>query len=210
MILGRLGRPGPIRGGGPARGVTYLELMVALGVMAILATVILPTGMKLGRRAKEQELKRALVKIRAAIDEYHQDWELGYIESDHDHGWPSSLEELTEEKEFYGPAPGQGAAAPAGGSGGAAGGFSQPNQLPGAGGGLPTAQSVEPRPKVYLRRIPKDPFNEDDDEWDVSGWRARSYDDDLDSSSWDGSGVYDVYSSADWLAIDGRSRYEEW
>ena len=64
--------------------------------------------------------------------------------------------------------------------------------------------------KIYLRRIPKDPFNAYDDEWDVSGWRARCYDDEPDSSSWCGEGVYDVYSSSDLESLDRRSTYEEW
>lgn len=204
MRAGVTGRPGHVRGTG-LRGITYLELMIALGVMAVLATLALPTGLSMRRRAQEAELKQSLHRIRSAIDEYHQDWELGYIESDSDHGWPETLETLTEEVEYHGPLPGQTPAAqPA--AGGAANPFANTNA------GLPTANasSGDPIPKVYLRRIPKDPFNRYDDEWDTSGWRARSYDDDYDSTSWGGDGVYDVYSSAEWLALDGRSRYSEW
>lgn len=209
-MIRRPRRPGPLRGLRPPAGVTYVELMLAVLVMGLLASVAVPTGMKLNRRAKEAQLERALAKIRAAIDEYHQDWELGYIESDHEHGWPATLQELTEEIEYHGPVPGQqsGAQGQAGQPGRPLGGRPLAGGPP--GGGLPAAQDAEPRPKVYLRRIPQDPFNDDGDEWDVSGWRARSYEDDPDSRSWDGSGVYDVYSSADWLALDGRSRYEEW
>ena len=203
------GRHGPLRRR-KAEGITYIELMVAMLVMAVLATLALPTGLKLRRGAQEKELKAALIRIRAAIDEYHQDWERGYIESESDHGWPETLEQLTEETEYHGPPPGGGAAAAPTGPGGSA--FS-PGRPPGPVGGLPGTggpTQVEPRPKVYLRRIPTDPFNKHDREWDVSGWRARSYEDEPDSSSWGGEGVYDVYSGADWLSLDGRSRYEEW
>lgn len=206
MRLADLGRPGRLRGGAASSGVTYIELMIAVAVMAILATLILPTGMRMRRRAQEAELKRALERIRDAIDEYHRDWELGYIESDSEHGWPESLEELTEEITFHGPPPGQQQQDQSAGLGG----LGQPI----GGGPLPGAQgqgSTEPWPKIYLRAIPQDPFNRwDDEEWDTGGWKARSYDDDFDATSWGGDGVYDVYSSSDKLAIDGLSRYSEW
>jgi general secretion pathway protein G len=195
-------RPGLLRGSA-SFGITYVELMIALGVMAVLATLALPTGMRVHRRAQEAELKRALHAIRSAIDEYHQDWELGYIESDSDHGWPETLETLTEEVEYWGPLPGQDAGS-TGSTGGTADPFANRNRS------LTDSQGSEPFPKVYLRRIPKDPFNSYDDEWDGSGWRALSYDDEPDSSSWGGDGVYDVYSGSDWPALDGLSRYPEW
>ena len=203
MTLGVTGRPGPLRGRG-ILGITYVELMIAMGVMMVLATLALPTGLRLRRRAQEAELQQALHRIRSAIDEYHQDWELGYIESDSDHGWPETLETLTEEVEYHGPLPGQAPAGqtPAPGSNPFA---NTNNGLPRAGAG-----AGEPIPKVYLRRIPQDPFNKHQDEWDTGGWMARSYDDDFDSTSWGGDGVYDVYSAAEWLALDGLSRYSEW
>ena len=56
----------------------------------------------------------------------------------------------------------------------------------------------------FLRRIPIDPFTGEDD------WEKRSYQDDWDSSSWGGENVYDVYSASDVLALDGKTRYNEW
>jgi general secretion pathway protein G len=200
------GRPGLLRGRGCA-GITYIELLVTVSVMAILATLALPTGLRIRRRAQETELELALHRIRRAIDEYHKDWELGYIESDSEHGWPETLEQLTEEIEFHGPAPGQDPSGAGAGNVPASPFTNQSNRRPSP---LAPAAEVEPRPKVYLRAIPQDPFNKYDDEWDTGGWRARSYDDEPDSSSWGGDGVYDVYSAAEWLSLDGLSRYGEW
>ena len=47
-------------------------------------------------------------------------------------------------------------------------------------------------------------------EWDVSGWKARSYKDKGDSEHWSGDNVYDVRSSSSDLALGGLTRYEEW
>jgi len=189
-------------GGLSERGVTFVELMMVVAVLAVIALLALPTGITLHRRAQEKQLAAALVEIREAIDEYHRDWEQGYIESEHEHGWPESLEELHEGKEYTGPPPGQEGALPLPSAGG-----------PQPGGGLPRARELEeeePRTKVYLREIPRDPFNVHDDEWDVSGWRARSYGDEPDDTHWGREGVYDVYSGSDYMALDGRSRYPEW
>ncbi len=52
--------------------------------------------------------------------------------------------------------------------------------------------------KKYLRRIPKDPFDQYDD-----GWGMRSYADDFDSTVWGGQDVYDVFSQSYNLGLDG-------
>jgi general secretion pathway protein G len=186
--------------------VTYVELMLTVAVLAILATVALPTAKNMARRAKEKQLQAALLKIRTAIDEYHHDWERGYIESDHEHGWPESLEELHVGVDHFSPdaAPQQNSVAGQQGS-------SRTNQRsPNAASDSSRRGQAEPVVKVYLRRLPQDPFNTDDNPWDEGGWRFRSYDDEPDSSSWGGEGLYDVYSAAEWIALDGRTRYSEW
>lgn len=58
--------------------------------------------------------------------------------------------------------------------------------------------------KKYLRRIPKDPFDRDN-----NGWGLRSYIDDADSTVWGGEDVYDVYSLSDDTALDG-TYYRDW
>jgi general secretion pathway protein G len=61
-----------------------------------------------------------------------------------------------------------------------------------------------PYPRKYLRRIPEDPFDTDDE-----GWGRRSYVDDPDSTVWGGEDVYDVYSQSDAIGLDGTP-YNTW
>jgi general secretion pathway protein G len=61
-----------------------------------------------------------------------------------------------------------------------------------------------PFKRRYLRRIPKDPF----DEYDL-GWGLRSYKDEPDARSWGGGDIYDVYSQSDRVALDGTP-YRSW
>jgi general secretion pathway protein G len=51
-------------------GMTLLELIVASGILAILATVALPTARLTIKRQREAELRRALREMRDAIDRY--------------------------------------------------------------------------------------------------------------------------------------------
>jgi general secretion pathway protein G len=177
--------------------VTYVELLLVVTVALVLSVAVLPTARTVRRRAQEKELKRALTTIREAIDEYHRDWEHGYIESDQEDGWPEDLEELNRGVEYDENRLGLPGKQPTGGSG------------PGRYGTNKGAEDFEPFDKVYLKTIPKDPFNLHDDPWDVSGWKARQYDDEHDSTSWGGESVYDVRSSSTRTALDG-TLYEEW
>jgi general secretion pathway protein G len=61
-----------------------------------------------------------------------------------------------------------------------------------------------PYKRKYLRRVPKDPFDEYDE-----GWGLRSYADDPDSTFYSGSDIYDVYSQSQGIALDG-SPYNTW
>lgn len=62
--------------------------------------------------------------------------------------------------------------------------------------------------KKYLRRIPRDPFNEDVTNAEEH-WALRSSQDDPDSTLWGGEDVFDIRSKSDRVALDG-SDYRDW
>ena len=61
-----------------------------------------------------------------------------------------------------------------------------------------------PYQRRYLRRLPKDPFDEYDE-----GWGLRSYTDEPDSTVYGGGDIYDVYSQSQRYALDG-TLYNTW
>jgi len=151
-------------------GLTLIELIIAMAILAILASVVLPLSEVTVTRSKEIELQRSLRQIRTAIDAYKADYDQA-IEKKKifvtlgDTGYPKTLENLVEGNDW---------------------------------GGLYSYK------KKYLRRIPRDPFDRNDD-----GWGLRSYTDDADTSVWGGEDVYDIYSQSDDTALNG-TYYREW
>lgn len=63
--------------------------------------------------------------------------------------------------------------------------------------------------KIYLRRIPRNPFAEDASQPPEEQWMLRSYQDEPDATIWGGQDVYDVRFETDRKAIDG-SEYRDW
>jgi general secretion pathway protein G len=152
------------------RGLTLLEMVLAMAILAVLATVIVPMAEVTATRGKELELRRSLRQIRTAIDTYKVDHDRAaeeekIITSIDETGYPESLEELVEGKDW---------------------------------GGL------YPYKRKYLRRIPKDPFDEYDE-----GWGLRAYKDEPDSTFYGGEDIYDVYSQSTRTALDG-TLYSTW
>ncbi|MGW8312604.1 MAG: type II secretion system protein [Desulfuromonadales bacterium] len=152
------------------RGLTLLEMILAMAILAVLATVVVPMAEVSAKRGKELELRRALREIRTAIDNYKEDFDRAVAEkkiitSINETGYPENLEVLVDGNDW---------------------------------GGL------YPYKRKYLRRIPKDPFDEYDE-----GWGLRSYEDDPDSTVYGGSDVYDVYSQSQGIALDGTP-YNSW
>lgn len=154
------------------RGLTLVELIIAMAILSVLASAILPVAEVTVRRGKEIELRRALREIRTAIDNYKTDYDKAIKEqtipggaSIGASGYPEELEILVTGKDWGGP---------------------------------------DKIRKKYLRRIPRDPFDEYDE-----GWGLRSYADDADSTVWGGEDVYDVYSQSTATALDGTP-YNTW
>ena len=152
------------------RGLTLLEMIIAMTILAVLATVVVPMAEVAARRGKELELRRSLREIRTAIDAYKADFvraveEKKIISAINETGYPEDLEELLVGSDW---------------------------------GGL------YPYKRKYLRRLPKDPFDEYDE-----GWGLRSYEDDPDSTFYSGGDIYDVYSQSERYALDGTI-YNTW
>lgn len=78
-------------------GVTLVELMVTLVILAVLATGIMPLSQMVYKRSKEMELKQHLRTIRRALDEYKRlsDERKIPVEAGGS-GYPKTLEVLVE------------------------------------------------------------------------------------------------------------------
>ena len=88
------------------RGFTYIELIIATMILAILSAAIIPAAQIMTKRTKEIELRRSLRTIRTAIDEYKRAVDLGLIggsdvEIDSE-GYPKELKILVEGVEQIG------------------------------------------------------------------------------------------------------------
>lgn len=80
-----------------ARGFTLIEMLAALAIVALLASLALPLAELSVQRAREQELRQALRALRGAIDAYKQAADENRIARKPDEsGYPPSLEVLVE------------------------------------------------------------------------------------------------------------------
>lgn len=88
-------------------GLTLIELLLAMSILAILAAAIVPLASTSVRRSKEIELKRSLREMRSAIDQYKADYdraakEKKIITNVDDTGYPKELEKLLEGNDWGG------------------------------------------------------------------------------------------------------------
>jgi general secretion pathway protein G len=150
-------------------GYTFIELVVATGVIMVLASAALPLARVSMQRQREVELHRALREMRAAIDRFKDSAHQGVIASTElqigSENYPMSLQQLVD-------------------------GVTRNNDATGTKWKL-------------LRRIPIDPMTGQAD------WGLRAMQDQPDASVWGGMNVFDVYSKAPGVALDG-SKYRDW
>ena len=81
----------------PPKGLTLIELIVAVTILSILSMVAIPLARVQLMRERERELRRALREIRTAIDRYKDAADRGLIQVElGTEGYPPSLEVLVE------------------------------------------------------------------------------------------------------------------
>ncbi|OFW04976.1 MAG: general secretion pathway protein GspG [Acidobacteria bacterium RIFCSPLOWO2_12_FULL_59_11] len=79
------------------RGLTLVELIVAVAILSILSLVALPLAKVQVKRERERELRSDLREIRTAIDRYKEASDRGLIQVElSTEGYPPSLEILVE------------------------------------------------------------------------------------------------------------------
>jgi general secretion pathway protein G len=88
-------------------GLTLIELVIAMAIMAILAAAVIPMAEVTVTRTKELELHRALRIIRTAIDDWKADYDRAVVEKKifatvDATGYPESLEQLVEGNDWGG------------------------------------------------------------------------------------------------------------
>ncbi len=89
------------------RGLTLLELILAMAILAVLAAAVIPMAEVTVTRSKELDLRRSLRDIRTAIDQYKADFdraveEKKIIAAINETGYPESLEKLVEGEDWGG------------------------------------------------------------------------------------------------------------
>lgn len=81
------------------RGFSFIEMMISVLILSVLAAVALPYAERTHIRDKERELRENLRQIRSAIDRFHEDWAQGRIPPGRlasEDGYPKNLDILVQ------------------------------------------------------------------------------------------------------------------
>jgi len=166
------------------RGVTFIELLVTLVIMFILASVALPFTKVSSKRSEELQLRQTLRTLRTAIDDFRREWardgdtllgplcvknQLTCKEHTGITGYPKTLETLLKV------------------------------ELTGGEAQIGEKASI----RRYLRKIPLDPMT------DTTEWGLRCYQDEPDESRWCAEDVFDVHTTSERIGINGIA-YRDW
>ena len=83
---------------GRPRGLTLIEVLVTITILAILSAMVLPVAKTTLRREKELELRRDLRSMREAIDQFKKFSDAGMIQARclQCYGYPEDLQALVE------------------------------------------------------------------------------------------------------------------
>lgn len=180
--------------------MTLLELIIACGILLILATAAMPVARFTVMRQKESDLRRDLREMRDAIDRYKDASDRNMIRvAAGTEGYPPDLQTLVDGVEVVAQAgTGQGTLP------GQPGGVTPGNSpiTPPSNSGNPAEEDAIHKIR-FLRRIPEDPIT------GHTEWGQRAVQDDPDSTSWGGKNVFDVYSLSQGTALDS-TRYSDW
>ncbi len=166
------------------QGVTFIELLITMVIIGILASIAMPLTKISAKRSKELELRQTLRSVRTAIDDFRRDWardsntllgplcvknQLSCKENTGLTGYPKSLDVLMK------------------------------IELSGAESAIEETISI----RRYLRKVPTDPMTNSQE------WGIRCYQDDADVDDWCGEDVFDIFTTSTGTAIDGTS-YRDW
>ena len=216
----------------PQRGFSLIELVITVSVLAILTLGVIPLVQVSVKRQKEEQLRAALREMREAIDQFRREALVGaqmqamqgqgttqqqeaaprppqaqtqaslfsdprvrvFITDqtifgvDNPDRYPPDLETLVNGVDVL----------PI-----TAGGLGRRGDMRFSATEAASQDSLIPKIKVYLRRIPVDPMT------GKAEWDLRSAYDSADANSWGGENVFDVRSKSDGTALNGE-KYRDW
>ena len=162
------------------RGFSYVEMVFAVAMLALLAAVATPYLEKNIQRKKESELKQSLRDIRTAIDDYKDAADAGkFFKRVGDTGYPHRLQDLVDGVED----------------------ITDANKKK-----LRFLRQIPADPMVSATVSAISQTNRSVNPADT--WGKRSYDSDADSPS-EGEDVYDIYSTSVEIGNNGVA-YAKW